>query len=133
MVKFACPKVHPEARGPKPIENTHKNQVGSQTPVLSLVVSQEPYNAYVAGVKKMEFRSDSRWMRSRLFHRGDRTMPRSYSYVEIRHGYSSNAPRLRFRFSGFAACRVPSTVRYSTGLVVEVEVGDWIIFMQELE
>lgn len=68
--------------------HTHK-----EAKILKLTLSKDPFEVMVTGEKKTEYRRDSKWIRSRIFPKGDASKPpRDYHYVKFTNGYGRNDP-----------------------------------------
>ena len=96
---------------------------------LRLTLSALPYQVMVTGEKQHEFRSQSRWISSRLFRDGQM---RPYTHVEFVNGYGKDRPRFIAEFKGARVvnpgdAEFGSTLRYSNGLIVQITEPMYII------
>lgn len=95
------------------------------TPTLLLTLSKQPFEVMVDGEKNEEFRKPSNWIKSRLFDKNGNK--REYDHVKFVNGYGSDKPMFCVDFIGFEIAQAKQTIKYSNGLVVVVEKGDFII------
>lgn len=116
-----------------------------QPKILILTVSEKPFWVMVTGEKTDEFRKDKEsktgkyWMRSRLYNQNilrTPTMPdgvkKDYELVKFTLGYGTYKPYFFTEFKGFDVAETKQTIRYSNGLEVVVEVGDFIIHLGDV-
>ena len=99
--------------------------------ILKLTVSKKPFEVMVTGEKKVEYRSDSAWIKSRLYskrtysnhpgHSGTEWTPRKYDFVKITNGYKKTSPYLIAVFVGFKTLSIDMARTYSNGLVVNIK------------
>ncbi len=92
---------------------------------LFLSLGEEPFDVMVTGEKTEEFRKPSNWIKSRLFDKNGE--PRDYNHVKFVNGYGHDKPQFLVDFKGFRVSQVKQTIKFSNGLLVEVEKGDFII------
>lgn len=98
--------------------------------VLRLTLSQEPFEVMVTGEKDVEYRKDSEWIRSRLFHND---MPRKYDFVHFTNGYGADKPFFVARFVEFAGIiNGAPLIKYSNGLEISEMDYDWCIYLGEI-
>lgn len=95
--------------------------------VLHLALSAAPFEVMVTGEKPFEFRKDteSGWMRKRLFNK-DGT-EKKYTHIKFTHGYGVNRPYFICEYFGFEESDISFLIKYSNGLKVDIEIGDFII------
>ena len=97
---------------------------------LKLTLSKKPFEVMITGEKKVEYRNQSQWMKSRLFDKHGN--PRKYSYVEFVNGYGKDRPRFTLEFKGVAVVeRVYQT--FSNGLTVDIKEPVYMIRLGDLE
>jgi hypothetical protein len=97
---------------------------------LKLTLSKKPFEVMITGEKKVEYRNQSQWMKSRLFDKHGN--PRKYSYVEFVNGYGKDRPRFTVEFKGVAVVeRVYQT--FSNGLTVDIKEPVYMIRLGDLE
>lgn len=92
---------------------------------LKLTLKKEPFEVMITGKKKMEFRSPSRWIQSRV-------SGRFYDEVEFTNGYGNDKPKFTAKYRGCMESAVDHTVRYSNGLSVDIKKGDFIILLGDI-
>ena len=88
--------------------------------ILHLSLNEAPFEVMVTGEKKLEFRNNSEWIKSRIV--------KQYDAIKFTNGYGSDRPYF------IVECRneywikqKASTFSYSNGLVVEVTAGMLVI------
>ena len=91
---------------------------------LFLVLKKLPFEATQSGHKKIEYRRQSEWIKSRL-------VGKSYDYVKFTHGYGNDKPYLILEYKGWALAK-PKQVKFSNGLVVDVENNDYEIYLGKI-
>lgn len=67
--------------------------------ILKLTLKKAPFEVMVTGEKKSEYRTNSKWMYSRIYH--PMGMPKQYDYVEFTNGYGKDKPKFLVEFKGF--------------------------------
>lgn len=93
--------------------------------ILKLTLKKLPFEVMEKGEKTMEFRKPSKWIESRLFDKQGN--PRVYDFVEFTNGYGRNRPRFVAQYKYIIKTQIQETFRFSNGLQVTVEPGDYII------
>lgn len=66
---------------------------------LKLSLKSAPFEVMVNAEKKVEFRSPSKWILSRLYNK-DGSL-KEYDYVEFTNGYGAQRPSFVCRYNGF--------------------------------
>jgi hypothetical protein len=66
---------------------------------LHLTLHKAAFDVMVTGEKKLEFRTPSKWINSRLFNK-DGTK-KHYDYIKFTNGYGSDKPYFVCEFKGF--------------------------------
>jgi hypothetical protein len=97
--------------------------------LLHLSLKKEPFQVMITEEKPIEFRKDteSGWIRSRLLTpNGDK---KEYDGVLFTNGYGNDKPYFIAEYRGFTFAQHDFTEQYSNGLNVEVEQGDFQIFL----
>lgn len=94
---------------------------------LHLTLSKEPFEVMVTGEKRLEFRHDSKWIRSRLYDKSGNK--REYDFIKFTNGYGKNKPYFVCRFlEFFESYRSLEPLIYSNGLEVSgIKKGDFVI------
>lgn len=95
--------------------------------ILYLTLSKLPFDTMKKGLKDREYRSPSKWIRSRLVDKNGN--PKRYDYVRFASGYHRNAPYFMCKFNGFEISKKNYKVEYSTRLIVNVYKGDYRILL----
>ena len=108
--------------------NTHPT---SEAPkVLKLTLKRGPFEATVAGEKKVELREDSAWIRSRLYTSRQCDSMVQYDYIEYyqSRGFFSWCPMVRVEFvKAYWSPPNESVGPYSNGLKATFTGGCWVI------
>lgn len=100
--------------------------------LLKLSLKKKPFDVMITGEKPIEFRKDtkSKWIRSRLLtENGDK---REYDGVLFTNGYGNDKPYFIARYRGFTLALQDFEKEYSNGLTVDVEEGDFQIYLGEI-
>lgn len=97
--------------------------------ILFLTLSKKPFEVMISGEKKEEFRTPSKWIKSRLM-RKDGT-PKHYDEVLFVNGYGKDKPCFRSKYKGFEVCDEYVIKSYSNGLTVPVTEGMYVIKLGE--
>ena len=92
--------------------------------LLFLVLKELPFGATLSGEKRIEYRRQSEWIKSRL-------VDKSYDYVKFTHGYGNDKPYLILEYEGWALAK-KKQVQFSNGLVVNVENNDYEIYLGKI-
>lgn len=98
--------------------------------VLRLTLSKKPFDVMVTGEKSKEFRTPSKWIKSRLFDKNGNV--RDYDLVEFKNGYGSDVPMFMAEYRGFIESSRYFSKEYSNDLKVQVNAGDFEIFLGEI-
>jgi hypothetical protein len=110
-----------------------KNAVSSPVSclrVLKLTLSKSPFDVMHTGEKQTEFRKPSEWIESRLYDKEGNE--KEYDLVEFINGYGSDKPVFVAKYLGFARAEADYSISYSNGLNVEVEKGDYKIYLGQV-
>ena len=91
---------------------------------LFLVLKELPFRATLSGEKKIEYRRQSEWIKSRL-------VDKNYDYVKFTHGYGNDKPYLILDYKGWALA-IKKQVNFSNGLVVDAENNDYEIYLGKI-
>lgn len=67
--------------------------------ILKLTLKKAPFEVMVTGEKTSEYRTNSKWMISRIY--GKNGFPKQYDYVEFTNGYGGYLPKFLVEFKGF--------------------------------
>ena len=92
--------------------------------VLILTLHKLAFDVMVSGEKRMEYRENSKWIRSRLFDSNG--MKRDYDFVLFKNGYSKMARSFKCFFFNSYISPHSKVVKYSNGLTVNVVGGETI-------
>lgn len=92
--------------------------------ILRLSVKREWFDLMALGLKRVEVRSNSPWIRSRL--RDHAGQLRHYDLVEFTNGYGNARPRFQAVFLHAEVCTESVTIDFS-GSEVHASVGDYFI------
>lgn len=99
--------------------------------MLNLTLKKQPFDVMVTGEKGIEFRKRSEWILSRLIDKKTNQL-KSYTHVKFVNGYGADKPYFIGIFNGFDYAQYNYSLRYSNGLLVNVEQGDIQIFLGEI-
>jgi hypothetical protein len=102
---------------------------------LYLTLKRFPFILMSEGVKKMEFRKPSKWIKSRLLNKNGTF--KHYDQVHFRNGYGNDKPYFTCKFIRTDIVDVENdafnyTLNGKDVLSVEVKRGDFIIFLGEI-
>lgn len=103
---------------------------------LLLTLSKLPFDVMVTGEKDKECRKNKpsktgkSWMSSRLYDKKGKV--KHYDFVHFINGYGGAKPFFVAEYKGFTTATKSETITYKNGLVVEVEIGDFIIELGEV-
>lgn len=97
---------------------------------LNLTLKKLPFEVMITGEKKIEYRKPSKWIESRLFDKELNIKP--YDYIKFSNGYSKNSPYFICLFGGVGTSITESEIKYSNGLIVNKEEGDYKIYLGEI-
>lgn len=106
-------------------------QLGGGWRAVGERVARAPFEVMQPGEKQAGFRSDTDWIRSRLYQR-DGEGRRHYDYIELSCGYTEERPKLLCRLTGFRICQRDETATYSSGLKCSVAAGDFILGLGDI-
>lgn len=97
---------------------------------LLLTLNRDAFEVMVTGEKKLEYRQDSKWIRSRLYNKDGSV--REYDTITFRNGYGER-PYFVCKFGGIAE-KVEGDIwlNYSNGLAVDVTPETHIIKCGEI-
>lgn len=90
--------------------------------ILRLTLKQQPFEAFLKGFKRNEYRKPSKWIKSRLIDTKT-GKPKHYDVVLLTHGYGNDKPYISFTYYGFQVAKKNYKVKYANGLVVTVQKG----------
>ena len=90
--------------------------------ILRLTLSWSPFEVMHTGEKSTEYRKPSKWIESRL-------IDKEYDLVEFINGYGSGRPVFIAEYLGFDKSRAAYQAEFSNGLKVDVEKGDYKIYI----
>lgn len=101
--------------------------------ILYLTLTRLPFETMITGEKDREYRTNtpSDWIKSRLIEKKT-GKEKPITHVKFTFGYGNNQPYFICRFSGFEIAKKNYTVKYSTGLVVNVKKGDYRILLGKI-
>jgi hypothetical protein len=105
--------------------NTRKISNLSVLKVLHLTLSKLPFEAMVSGEKKIEYRAPSKWILSRL-------KEKNYDLIKFVNGYGNEKPYFISKYNGFEIEKIPKTIKYTNGLVVDCKIGTIKIYLGEI-
>lgn len=93
---------------------------------LHLSLNQQPFELMYWGIKKLEFRKPTEWIKSRLIdkHTGK---PKAYSQVKFTNGYGNDKPFFIAKYHGYSIANIPLENTYCNMFTVNVEKGDYIL------
>jgi basic membrane lipoprotein Med (substrate-binding protein (PBP1-ABC) superfamily) len=91
--------------------------------ILRLTLRQKPFEAFLLGIKKNEYRIPSKWILSRLID-SKTGKPKEYDIVLFTHGYGNDKPFIAVTYYGFSIAKKNYKVKYSNGLIVNVKKGN---------
>ena len=86
---------------------------------LHLTLKKVWFDLMVSGVKKIEYRKSSNWIKKRLHNK-------DYKYVKFVNGYGNDKPYFISEYKGYIISKKKNTVEIN-GNSIEVEKGDYII------
>lgn len=92
---------------------------------LYLTLKKSPFEVMITGEKNEEFRKPSKWIESRLIDKNGQ--PKKYDNVKFVNGYGTDKPHFCADYKGFEKSKSNQTIKYSNGLIVNVEKGDYKI------
>lgn len=98
------------------------------TKTLHLTLSARPFEVMVTEEKGLEFRKPSDWIKSRLYGK-------EYDFVKFTHGYGKNKPWFISEYEGYFIADSSDDgdeYKYSNGLKVKVEAGDYVIMLGQV-
>jgi len=82
---------------------------------LKLTLKKLPFEIMVSGEKKIEYRTPSQWIESRLYDKENKK--RKYNFVEFTNGYGKNRPYFKALYNGFYISDNINKI-YSNGLEI---------------
>lgn len=94
--------------------------------ILRLTLKSKPFEAMQLGYKDKEYRKPVQWIRSRLID-SKTGEQKKYDVVLFRNGYENNKPYFVATYLGFEIAKKNYSVKYKTGLKVNVMKGDFRI------
>lgn len=99
---------------------------------LHLTLKKEAFDVMVTGEKKHEWRKPSKWIESRLLDKNGRW--RNYDQVKFTNGYGNSKPYFICEFICSQPCNtiVDIDFRFSNGLVVTQQKGDYVIVLGDI-
>ena len=86
--------------------------------VLKLSLKKAPFDVMVTGEKKVEFREQSAYIKSR-FVDSKTGKDKEYDFVEFTNGYGYDKPRFTVTFKGYKLVKEGVHKTYSNGLEVD--------------
>lgn len=89
---------------------------------LHLSLEKLPFETMVSGEKKVEIRKPEQWIESRL-------VGKEYDTVVFTSGYGYSMAFFEVEYMGYAISKSNYKLEYSTGLTVDVEIGDFVIYL----
>lgn len=98
--------------------------------ILKLTLSASPFEVMHTGEKQTEFRKPSRWIESRLYEKDGNF--KEFDLIQFTHGYGTDRPVFIAKYLGFSLSTADYKVEYSNGLIVDVEVGDYKIYIGQI-
>lgn len=96
--------------------------------ILYLTVKNLPFETMRKGLKDREYRTPSKWIRSRLID-SKTGQNKHYDIIQFNSGYHKNSPYFRCKSKGFEVSKKNYKVEYSNGLKVKVNKGDYRILL----
>lgn len=96
---------------------------------LLLTLNLWPFAWTTAGIKKVEVRKPSKWIKSRLYW-PDGT-PKQYNYICFRNGYKSTDPQVTLKYDRFEIAYKKTTLKWGEHSV-DIEPGYFLIFFKEI-
>lgn len=93
--------------------------------ILRLTLKKYWFDLMKTGVKNLEFRKESHWIKTRLV--GPKGSSRRYDYVEFVNGYRKNAPRFIAEYWGYFQSESNHFVKFNDSERIEVKEGDYVI------
>lgn len=96
--------------------------------ILHLTLNREAFEVMVTGEKNTEYRKPTRWIKSRLYHK-DGTK-KSFDLVKFTNGYGKDRPSFTREFDGFGISVTRHEKKFSNGLKVTIERGDFQILLK---
>ena len=96
--------------------------------ILYLTVHNLPFSTMNAGFKSREYRKHSKWITSRLMD-SKTGKKKEYDFICFRSGYHKKAPYFICRYGGFEISKRNYTVKYPTGLKVDVKTGHYRLLL----
>lgn len=87
---------------------------------LHLTLKKQPFEVMVTGEKRLEFRKNSNWMRSRV-------IGKNYDVGKFVNGYGADKPYFIAEYLGWYIEQEASERKYSNGLIVLTAKYDIII------
>ena len=94
---------------------------------LHLTLKKSAFDVMITGEKTKEFRKPSKWIISRLVDNNGN--PKTYDNVKFVNGYGHDKPTFLADYKGFRIAEQETYIKYSNGLTVVVEKGDYIIML----
>ena len=97
---------------------------------LTLALKKLPFDVMVTGEKSREYRKPSPWIKSRLYDKHG--AKREYEFIKFVNGYGAHRPYFVCEFLHFFKAWETQVLKFSNGLVVDVERGDFVIALGEI-
>ncbi len=94
--------------------------------ILHLTLKETPYFLTAQGLKTIEYRKPSQWIKSRL-------IGKEYDVVKFVNGYGNDRPYMIFEYKGYEIAQEKRTISFPpSSFKVEVEPGDYMIHLGKL-
>ena len=94
--------------------------------VLKLTLKKKWFDLMMSGFKKIEFRTPSEWIYSRLMDENGNA--KKYDLIEFKNGYAKNAPSFYCEFLGWDIEEHPTEYFFGSEKII-TEVGTIKIFL----
>lgn len=120
-------QIKPYINGCGNFEHLHINTI--QVKVLKLTVKEPWFTLMAKGEKVIEFRTPSKWIKSRLYDKNGES--RHYDYVSITNGYGKDRPAFLARYEGFGTGYNNEYV-FSDGSRLTPQAEDFALFLGEI-
>jgi uncharacterized membrane-anchored protein len=106
----------------------YHSKTNKELSVLRLTLkdnSKEPWFSLTkSGIKKLEIRNNSKWIRSRLFDKNGEK--RIYDLIEYSNGYGENVPKFACKFNGFFTGR-KGALKLPGNFIIQFNKNDFLI------
>ena len=93
--------------------------------VLFLSLYKKAFDVMVTGEKSDEFRTPSKWIKSRLLNKDGSV--RKYDLVKFINGFGDHRPFFVVEYEELCTLAENITLKYSNGLSIDLQEGDYVI------